>query len=111
MMTREALAHDRGLQPERTDLAWTRTSLAVVVAGGMLMFKDRDVAGLTDHPERVLVGCAAVVVTCVVSLIGGRRRRRLRLRPRTARREVLSAGTAVLVLSALVVAYLALPLL
>lgn len=109
-MTREALAQDRGLQPERTDLAWTRTSLAVLVAGGLLLVKDHDLASVADHRGRLVVGIAAAVVTVVVFLIGVRRRRRLTSRPRTARREILGAGSAVLALSVLVVAYLALPL-
>ncbi|KWX68187.1 DUF202 domain-containing protein [Mycobacterium sp. NAZ190054] len=110
-MTREALAQDRGLQPERTDLAWTRTSLAVLVAGGLLVAKDRDLAALAERPARVVVGIAAALVTGVVLLIGVRRRRTLTAGPRTARREVLGAGAAVVTLAALVVAYLVLPLL
>ena len=111
-MTRQALAQDRGLQPERTSLAWTRTSLAVVVSGGLVLLKDRDVAHLFDHPGRTAVGGLAIAVAVTLFLVGVRRRRMLSdNRPAvhsTARREILGAGAAVLVLTALVVAHLVL---
>ncbi|WP_460355541.1 DUF202 domain-containing protein [Mycobacterium sp. ZZG] len=106
-MTRDALAQDRGLQPERTHLAWTRTSLAALMAGGLFMAKDHGF----EQPGRIAVGAAAAVVTGVVILIGVVRRRTLAAQPRTARRAVMGTGAAVLILAALVVTYLVLPLL
>lgn len=112
-MTRQALASDRGLQPERTVLAWTRTSHAVMIAGGLLLAKDPDPARLVEDRSRLAVGGLAVVVAAAVFLIGVRRRQWLGKRHLagglTARREVIAAGTAVLTLGALVLAYLILP--
>jgi uncharacterized membrane protein YidH (DUF202 family) len=111
-MTRHALAIDRGLQPERTVLAWTRTSLAVLVTGGLLVVKDPHPL---NQPVRGAVGAAAAVVAALVYAVGMRRRRTLATRPcrayRPARGSVMAAGAAVVALAALVVAFLLLPLL
>jgi uncharacterized membrane protein YidH (DUF202 family) len=114
-MTREALANDRGLQPERTALAWTRTSLAVVVSGALLLFKDREIGHLGEHPVQLVVGVAASAVALVVFALGVRRRKTIQGRPRTfrtsGRPEVMVAGASIILLTALVVAYLLLPVL
>ncbi len=76
-MTRQALAQDRGLQPERTALAWTRTSLAVIVSGGLVLFKDHEVAHLGDHPALVALAGIVACIALAVFLVGVRRRRML----------------------------------
>jgi uncharacterized membrane protein YidH (DUF202 family) len=114
-MTREAVARDRGLQPQRTELAWTRTSLAVLVSGSLVLVKDRDPAHLANHPGRLVVGVAAITVAVCVFALSVRRRRVLRARPQPpcvhARTVVLFTGMSILALTAMVEAYLVLPLL
>jgi uncharacterized membrane protein YidH (DUF202 family) len=91
-----------GLQAERTAMAWTRTSLAVLANGALLLLKaPHTYAGrwqLAVAAFGVLIGLA----TCAV----GVRRNRVLLRrplPRriTARREIPLLGVATIVLCAL----------
>jgi uncharacterized membrane protein YidH (DUF202 family) len=90
-------AGDPGLQAERTSLAWTRTSLALLANGALLMLRDpRSVPGR--------LGLAAVGFAVVVALaayvIGRRRQSLLSSRPLphslTPRLEVYLLGFAVL---------------
>ncbi|BAV41101.1 DUF202 domain-containing protein [Mycobacterium ulcerans] len=94
-----AQAADRGLQAERTTLAWTRTSFALLVNGVLLTTKDVQAhAGLAGL---VPAGLAALAAECGY-IIAYQRQRTLRRRPRpqriTARRQVYIVGLAVLVL-------------
>ena len=109
-MTRQALAQDRGLQPERTALAWTRTALAGLTSGAVVLLRDRDLASLLHNPWRLLVGGVAMTVAADTFGLGLRRRRDLATKPAgssgPARRDITTIGVAVIVLSVLVVTYL-----
>ena len=90
-----------GLQPERTLLAWTRTSFALLANGALLTIKNLDrTAGLWGLVPAVLAATAA----CCTYMIALRRQRILEQRPVpahiTPRRQVYAVGTAVLVLIA-----------
>jgi uncharacterized membrane protein YidH (DUF202 family) len=88
-----------GLQAERTALAWTRTSFALLGNGALLMLRD-----LRSLPGRLgLVAVAfAVTIALVTYMIGLRRQRVLTSRPLprqlTPRLEVYLLGISVIVL-------------
>jgi uncharacterized membrane protein YidH (DUF202 family) len=90
---------DDGLQAERTSLAWSRTSFAVLVNGVLLIL--RDLHQFTG-PLRLLPAVMAIVVALVVYAVGRQRQRTLRQRSLpavvTARRYVQGIGVAVLLL-------------
>ncbi|MCG7607987.1 MULTISPECIES: DUF202 domain-containing protein [Mycobacterium] len=111
-MTRQALAEDRGLQAERTSLAWTRTALAVATSGVLVLLRDGRTVGLGHDPVRITVVIAAVVLAAGVYAVGLQRRRQLLARPRdcaaAGRRYLPGIGIAVIIAALLVVTYLAL---
>lgn len=95
-------------QPERTTLAWTRTSLAVLANGAILLI--RDTHGKPTAPQLVAAGLAALLALATY-LIGVRRQRMLAQRPLpdriSPRREVYLTGgsiIALIVISALALA-------
>lgn len=99
-MTQASAQHpQRGLQAERTTLAWTRTSFAFLVNGALLTIKDlhgaKGVAALTAAG----VALVAALTSYVIAL---QRQRTLQQRPLpariTARRQVYIVGTAALLL-------------
>jgi uncharacterized membrane protein YidH (DUF202 family) len=87
------------LQAERTSLAWSRTSLAVLVNGMLLILKH---PGQDDGSLRAVAAGLAGIIAVAVYLVGLRRQRTLARRPLpervTARVEVQLIGVAVLVL-------------
>lgn len=103
-------AVEAGLQAQRTSLAWTRTSLAVLANGALLMLHD-----IAHH--RVGFGLAAAGVAAAVAaltyLIGVRRQRILARQPLpvaiTARVEVVAVTAAVVILIVVSVAALVVP--
>ena len=93
---------DRGLQAERTFMAYGRTQLVAVVAA---LLVGHDAHSGRRHAVAVVIAMAAVLVICVA---GGLRQRRL-LRPRgqadgTPRTiAVITAGVMLLQLTAMLV--------
>jgi uncharacterized membrane protein YidH (DUF202 family) len=90
---------DPGLQAERTTLSWTRTSLAFLANGALLLIPDiHNGGGIFGW---VAAGLAAMLALSTY-LIGVRRQRTLARRPLPARisprREVYALGTSVVVL-------------
>ncbi|MBO0849058.1 MAG: DUF202 domain-containing protein [Pseudonocardia sp.] len=88
-----------GLQPERTALAWSRTSLGTAASGALLLLRSAD---HYDSPLRLLPTLMALVVAAVIYAVGQRRLTALRSRPpppaRSMRRQVCAAGWAVIAL-------------
>lgn len=92
-------ASDRGLQAERTTLAWTRTAFALLVNGVLLTLKDTQGA---DGPAGLIpAGLAGAAASCCY-VIALQRQRALSHRPLpariTPRGQVHILATAVLVL-------------
>lgn len=75
-MSERAIAERPGLQAERTDLSWARTSLAFAANGVVLLFRHEMSAPLWLH----VVAAGLAVALLVFTLITSRRRRRVLLR-------------------------------
>lgn len=102
-MTAAATPRDPGLQPERTSLAWTRTSLAVLANGGVLLVKEFP---HYSRPLPLVEAGLATVIAAITYVVGLRRQRTLARRPLpdriTPRREVTLIGALVLALVVLI---------
>lgn len=90
---------DRALQPERTSLAWTRTSLGFLANGALLLLKHLG----ADLPLfSVLTAGFATAVTLGIYLIGRRRQKLLARQPLPAdlspQREVYTVAALVVLL-------------
>jgi uncharacterized membrane protein YidH (DUF202 family) len=87
---------ERGTQPERTSLAWTRTSLAVLANGVLLLF------GQTHSALQFVAAGVAAMLALSTYLIGLRRQRILARQPLpdriSPRREVSLTGVAIMAL-------------
>jgi uncharacterized membrane protein YidH (DUF202 family) len=92
---------ERGLQPERTSLAWTRTSFALLANGALLTIKNLHRAQGLSGLIPALLAATAASFTYAIAL---QRQRTLGQRPIpariTPRRQVYLVGVAVLVLIA-----------
>ena len=101
-MTDTAQAVPPGLQPERTSLAWTRTSLGFLTNGVLLLLK---YLHANAPPISLVAAGFATVVTLGLYLVGRRRQQTLARQPLPAdispRREVYAVGASVLVLIAI----------
>jgi hypothetical protein len=75
-----------------------------------ILLRDRDAVTLLNHPARLLVGGAALVVAVGTFGLGLRRRRELTTRPlrasALARRRIITVGFSLVILSVLITAYL-----
>lgn len=97
--------HDEGLAPERTQLAWGRTGLAVVVAVGVLARRVWTLSGWVDVLGLVVVGVGSLV--WLVGMLDSRGRETAMephgMHGRTAF-SLITAGTLLLAVGGLVFA-------
>lgn len=107
-MTSDDMEDQDGLAAERTDLAWSRSGLALGACGVLVL---RGLPTVTGHPARPVVGGLIVLLGTVVWALGYRsshRRRPIPGRPRPPATWLDLApaayGTAVVGLAAAVLA-------
>jgi uncharacterized membrane protein YidH (DUF202 family) len=97
-----AFTGQRGLQPERTALAWQRTTLGLLANGGL--FALRSIVTSSPQPPSLVLAVALFVLALVVAVLGWRRERVLArtLRPTRLQpaREVAVIGWLVVVVCA-----------
>jgi uncharacterized membrane protein YidH (DUF202 family) len=100
---------DRGLQAERTALAWTRTMLAVAASGVLVLLRDLRV-GEDISAGRIVFGGYALLTAAAIYTLGLRRRRRLIGGGRVSRmcrsNDMTPVGIGILLLVTFIVGYL-----
>ncbi len=88
-----------GLQPERTALSWSRTSMGVLGNGVLLLARELH---SFPGPSRFVPAALAVAVALLTYLVGVRRQRLLRRRPLprriSARWEVQAVAASIVAL-------------
>ena len=98
--TPDLAARNRGLQAERTTLAWSRTSLALTANGVLVLLRHEH-----DFPLGVSVGLGAIVALTAALAIGFSKIRRAAVLTRgagirAAPRPILALGSATVLLCA-----------
>lgn len=77
-MTERLVPGRPGLQPERTDLSWTRTALTAMINGGLLLLR-HDLHG--PGTLRLAGGCAALALALFTFVVSRQRQEFLAQRP------------------------------
>ncbi|WP_061007260.1 DUF202 domain-containing protein [Mycolicibacterium mucogenicum] len=100
------VAQDRGLQAERTALAWNRTALAIATSGVLVLLRNVDTFRGGHNATRIALVAAVAVLAAVVCRIGASRRRQLAQGHYSGMRYLPAVGLAVIAEGVLVLMYL-----
>ena len=100
------LTQDRGLQAERTALAWNRTGLAIATSGVLVLLRNVDTFHGGHGATRIILVAAVAVLAAVVCGLGASRRRQLARGHYFAMRYLPAVGLAVIAEGVLVLMYL-----
>jgi uncharacterized membrane protein YidH (DUF202 family) len=82
-------SRDPGLQPERTDLAWSRTLLNIVVNGGLVLR-----TGSANHNTALMLAGAVLVATGGALVVVARlRASQLQIHPKPVRARMIQVAS------------------